>query len=193
MAAVSVYNTSWRNNLWLAWFYAQLPIILLIDLLEFIYPSNLYLPEGSTLHIFYKVKQWYIQTYNDPVVQWSTETASGHDSWMGLFLHFELLFLLPTTLWGLYRLGVQQKGTRGTDELLFFVYALEMAFTTAVCIHDTWYWDSSVYSESLKATLRWQFYAPFVIFPLIGAYDMGSRIVERLNFADEAAEGKKTR
>ncbi|KAK3996213.1 transmembrane protein 6/97 [Cladorrhinum sp. PSN332] len=188
----AVYNNSWRNNIWLGWFYVQLPIILLVDLLEFIYPATLYRPEGSTLHFFWKVKQWYIQTYNDPVVQWSPETASGHDSWMGLFLHFELLFLLPTTMWGLYRLGVQQKGTRGTDELLFFVYALEMAFTTLVCIHDTWYWDSNLYTESMKATLRWQFYAPFVVVPLIGAYDMGSRLVARLDAADEAAEGKKT-
>lgn len=132
-----------------------------VDLLEFIYPESMYKPEGSPLHFAWKLHEFYISTYNDPIVQWSPQTAAQHDNWMGLFLHIEFLFLLPVVLWGLYRLGVQQKGTRGTDELLFFVYALEMAFTTLVCLHDTWYWDPTVYSDELKWTFRSQLYGPW--------------------------------
>ncbi|KAK4458331.1 transmembrane protein 6/97 [Cladorrhinum samala] len=186
-----VYNTTWRNKLWMGWFYLQLPLILLVDLLEFIYPETMYKPEGSPLHFAWKLHEFYISTYNDPIVQWSPQTAAQHDNWMGLFLHVEFLFLLPVVLWGLYRLGVQQNGTRGTDELLFFVYALEMAFTTLVCLHDTWYWDPTVYSDDLKWVFRSQLYGPWFFIPLLGAVDMGSRLVGRLNAAEEAAVVKK--
>jgi hypothetical protein len=123
-----------------------------------------YEPAGAPLHGVYALKQWYIATYNDPIVQWSAETASGHDSWMGLFLHVEFLFLLPTALYGVYRFAVQRRGTSGADELLFLVYAVEVAFTTLVCIHDTYYLDSAVYSEEQLRTLRVQLYGPWCLF-----------------------------
>ena len=132
-------------------------------MLEFLWPKWVYEPVGALLHPIILVKEWYIQTYNDPIVQWSVETAAGHDSWMGLFLRVEFVFLLPTVLYGVYRLGVQRRGTSGGDELLFMVYALEVAFTTLVCIYDTFYWDSAVYSDELKSTMRIQFYGPWFL------------------------------
>jgi hypothetical protein len=133
------------------------------DLLEFLWPAWAYEPAGSPLHAAFEMKQWYIQKYNDPVVQWTPETAAGHDSWMGLFLYLEFAFLLPTVLYGLYRLGVQRRGTSGCDELLFLVYALETSFTTLVCIYDTLYWDSAALSAELKRELQTQLYGPWLV------------------------------
>lgn len=183
----------------------------MIDLLEFLYPKWVYEPAGAPLHPVYAVKQWYIQTYNDPIVQWSPETAAGHDSWMGLFLFLELAFVLPTALYGVYRLGLQRRGTSGADELLFFVYALELAFTTLVCIHDGFYWDNAVYPADLKRTLLVQFFGPWLLFrkcpswcrascrpvshrsqATLGAIDMASRILSRIRTADALLEGKKS-
>ncbi len=134
-----------------------------MDLLEFLWPAWAYEPVGAPLHAAYSLKQWYIQKYNDPIVQWSPESAAGHDSWMGLFLYFEAFFLLPTVLYGVYRLALQRRGTSATDELLFLVYALEVAFTTLVCIYDTLYWDSAVYSAELKREMQLQLYGPWFL------------------------------
>ncbi|KAL2132980.1 hypothetical protein VTI74DRAFT_3050 [Chaetomium olivicolor] len=188
---MATYNNTWRNKVWMGWFLIQVPVILLIDLLEYLYPAWVYEPKGAPLHAVFAVKQWYIQTYNDPIVQWSAETASGHDSWMGLFLHLEFLFLLPTVLYGVYRLVVQRRGTSGGDELLFLVYALEVAFTTLVCIYDTYYLDSVVYPEELKQTLRIQFYGPWLVVPTLGAVDMAGRILARIRAADAAVGARK--
>jgi hypothetical protein len=122
----------------------------------------MYEPAGAPLHFFHTVKTGFIETYNDPIVQWTPESASGHDSWMGLFLWLELLYLLPMALYGVYRLGVQRRGTSGADELLFLVYFAELAFTTLVCLFDSFYWDNSVYTSELKWSIR-QLYAPWII------------------------------
>ncbi|KAK4235737.1 hypothetical protein C8A03DRAFT_36401 [Achaetomium macrosporum] len=189
---MATYNNTWRNKIWMGWFLMQPPLILLIDLLEYLYPAWVYEPAGAPLHAVYSLKQWYIQMYNDPIVQWSPETAAGHDSWMGLFLHIEFLFLLPTALYGVYRFAVQRRGTSGADELLFLVYALEVAFTTLVCIYDTYYLDSAVYSEQLKRTLRIQFYGPWCLIPTIMAIDMATRILGRIKAADAVLEARKS-
>lgn len=123
----------------------------------------MYEPAGAPLHLIYAAKEWYIKTYNDPIVQWSAETAAGHDNWMGLFMHVEVVFTLPVVLYAVYRFGIHHKGTSGADELLFLVYALEVAFTTLVCIHDVFYWDSAVYSAELKKTFLVQFYGPWFV------------------------------
>lgn len=153
----------------------------------------MYEPTGAPLHGAYALLQWYVQMYDDPIVQWSAKTASGHDSWMGLFLHLEFYFLLPTVLYGFYRLALQRRGTSGADELLFLVYALEVAFTTLVCIHDTYYLDSAVYSEELKRTLRFQFYAPwFLIRELPAARSLLARIDHRSDLLPKRLSGLST-
>ncbi|KAL2022640.1 hypothetical protein VTK56DRAFT_4984 [Thermocarpiscus australiensis] len=189
---MATYNNTWKNTAWLVWLLQQLPIILFIDLLEFLYPRWLYEPAGSLLHPAYSLKQYYIRTYNDPIVQWSAETASGHDSWMGLFLRVELVFLLPTVLYGIYRLGVQRRGTSGADELLFLVFALELAFTTLVCIYDMFYWDDTVYSAELKRKFLYQFYGPYCVIPSLGAIDMAARILGRIRAADAVLASRKS-
>ncbi|KAK4184250.1 transmembrane protein 6/97 [Podospora australis] len=188
---MTVYNDTWRNSVWLSWFYIQFPITVLIDLLETIYPSSLYLPESSPLHAVWQVKQWYIQTYNDPILKWTAATGPQHSSWIGLFMHLEFFFLVPVMMYAMYRMGIQQRGTSGADELLYFVYALEVAFTTGVIFYDSFFWDPAVYSDNLKWTLRVQFYAPFLFVPILGAIDMGSRILQRIRNADRIVEAAK--
>ncbi|KAK4096051.1 hypothetical protein N658DRAFT_511539 [Parathielavia hyrcaniae] len=189
---MATYTNSWKNKALLGWFMLQLPIILFMDLLDYIWPAWVYQPEGAPLHAAYSVKEWYIGKYGDPIVQWTAEAASGHDSWMGLFMHLEFLFLLPTVLYGLYRLGVQRRGTSGADELLFFVYALEMALTTLMCIYDVSYWDAAAYSAKLKRELQVQIYGPWCVIPALIAIDMATRILGRIAAADAAAGARKS-
>ncbi|KAK4158225.1 hypothetical protein C8A00DRAFT_39420 [Chaetomidium leptoderma] len=189
---MATYNTTWKNKVWIGWFLMQVPVALFIDLLEYLWPAWAYEPAGAPLHFFHALKQWYIATYNDPVVQWSPETASGHDSWMGLFLYFELFFLLPTVLYGIYRLVLQRRGTSGADELLFLVYALEVAFTTFVCIYNTSYLDDALYPAELKRELQVQLYGPWFVIPTIGAIDMATRILGRIRAADAVLEARKS-
>jgi len=167
----------------------------------------MYEPAGSPLHAAFRSKQWYIASFNDPIVQWTPETSAGHDSWMGLFLFLEAAFLLPAILYGLYCFGIRRKGTSGEDELLFFVYALEVWFTTVICAFDVWNLDSAVWSAEIKHTLVIQFYGPYLVLrksnvrsrsartltqeAALGAIDMGSRILYRIRTADTLLETKK--
>jgi hypothetical protein len=82
---------------------------------------------------------------------------------LGLFMFLELAFLLPTVLYGVYRLAVQRRGTSGGDELLFFVYALEVAFTTLVCIYNTFYLDDALFPVEVRREMQVQLYGPFLV------------------------------
>lgn len=178
------------NEVWLVWSVLQLPLILrelpfrircsvanlcgllvpdqadshlpVIDNLE-LYPERLWKPAGSPLHFAYGAKKDYIAEFNDPIPQWSAATASGHDSWMGLFCHLEVIFVLPIVLFTIFRLGIQRRGTSGAHELLMLVYAFEAAFTTLTCMNDVLYWESAVYPAALKQKLLTNMYAPFLV------------------------------
>ncbi|KAK0645426.1 transmembrane protein 6/97 [Cercophora newfieldiana] len=187
---MTTYNKSGVNYLWLAWSILQLPIMLFVDGLDF-YPDALYKPAGSPLHFFHGVKQDYIAELNDPIVQWTPETASGHDSWMGLFVYFELAFALPVMLFTIYRLGIKRTGTSGAHELLLMIYGFEAAFTTSVAMHDVLYWDNTVYTAAQKNKLLFQMYIPWLIVPSFICLNMASRILARIKVADAALAAKK--
>ncbi|KAK0627907.1 transmembrane protein 6/97 [Immersiella caudata] len=187
---MATYNKSGLNTVFLIWSILQLPIILLIDGLDF-YPKSLYQPTGSPLHFFHGLKQQYIAETNDPIVQWTPETASGHDSWMGLFVYFEMVLALPVMLFTVYRLGIQRKGTSGAHELALLVYGFEAAFTTAVAMHDVFYWDNDVYTAEQKNKILFQMYAPWVVIPSLIFLTMVSRILARIRVADAALAAKK--
>jgi hypothetical protein len=123
----------------------------------------LWKPSGSPLHFAYGAKQDYIAEFNDPIPQWSAATASGHDSWMGLFCHLEVIFALPIILFTIFRLGIQRRGTSGAHELVMLVYAFEAAFTTLTCMNDVLFWDSAIYPLALKQKLLTNMYAPFFV------------------------------
>lgn len=128
------------------------------------YPGFLVAEPGAPLHFLHRFRAWYIATYNDPLMQWAPEGAGdGGHSWIPLFFWLELLFLLPVTLYGIRELGVRRRGTRGQTELLFLVYALEVAFTTLVVINDVSYWDPAVYSDEQKNVFRFQLYGPYFV------------------------------
>jgi len=184
---MTTYTISWMNEVWLVWSVLQLPLILrellfhwswtvsapissaptdsnlpVVDNLE-LYPERLWKPSGSPLHFAYGAKQDYIAEFNDPIPQWSAATASGHDSWMGLFCHLEVIFALPIILFTIFRLGIQRRGTSGAHELVMLVYAFEASFTTLTCMNDVLYWDSTVYPAALKQKLLTNMYAPFFV------------------------------
>ncbi|KAL2158702.1 hypothetical protein VTH06DRAFT_4184 [Thermothelomyces fergusii] len=190
---MATYTKTWRNKVWLGWFVLQLPIILFMDLLDYLWPAWLYKPAGSPLHAAYALREWYVAQYNDPIVQWTAEAAGAHDSWMGLFLHLEAVFLLPTVVYGLYRLGASRRGgTSGADELLLLVYALEVAFTTLVCIHHLSFLDEAAYPPAVKREMQLQLYGPWFVVPALGAIDMASRILGRIKAADALLAAQKS-
>jgi len=133
-----------------------------IDGLDLMWPKWTYEPAGSPLHIFYTAKTEYLAEHRDPIPQWSPATASGHDSWMGLFLYLEWAVALPILLFTVYRLGVQRKGTSGAHELALLALSVEVALTTLVCIHDVYYWDAS-YTAEAKLKLVTTMYSPWLI------------------------------
>ncbi len=181
---MTTYTKSWTNYVWLVWSAIHLPIILrtfpppppipitpptqltpqsaVIDGLDFL-PTSLYLPPTSPLHFAHQAKADYNAQWNDPITQWSPATASGHDSWMGLFLTIEFVALLPVLLFTVYRLGIQRRGTSGAHELLLVLYGFEVAFTTLVCINDVFYWDEKTHPTEKKRQLVLQYYLPFFI------------------------------
>ncbi|KAL8287919.1 hypothetical protein RB597_000149 [Gaeumannomyces tritici] len=176
----------WVDKVWLAWFVLQLLVIFLVDALQF-YPPSLYEAEGSPLHALKRLHDHYVATYNDPIVQWELPGRP----WTRLFSLVEMAFQLPTAAYGVYLLG-GGGGTSHGDEMLFFVYALEVAFTTLVCVHDVAYWDDAVYSLQQKQVIWFQLYGPWLLIPSIMAVDMFFRLRTHL-VASAAGTERKTK
>lgn len=128
------------------------------------YPAWLYKETGSPLHFLQKISDYYIETYNDPLVQSATEP-----NWIQLFFLVELAFSLPTAIYAAFYLS-GTRGTTGPLELLWLVYAFETAFSTLICINEIFYFDPAVYSQDAKNVFMYHLYGPwFVIrefFPL---------------------------
>lgn len=194
-------SKNWRDSVWLVWFCIQVPIILCVDSVDK-YPAWLCAEPGSPLHALHRFRQWYIDTHNDPLVQWSPSThpllSSGGGSWVPLFFWIELVFTLPTVLYAVARLGRIRAGTAATAsttgslELLLLVYALETALTTAVCIHNVSYWDPAVYSDAQKNVFRFQLMGPWLAMPCLLFVDMYSRLLARFQTDAGLATAKKT-
>lgn len=84
--------------------------------------------------------------------------------WTRLFGLIEIGFQLPTAAYGVYLLLSSSTRSVGYgDEMLFFLYALETAFTTLVCVHDVAYWDDAVYSPQQKRVFWFQLYGPWLL------------------------------
>jgi len=189
---MATYTRSSLNYLWLAWFALNIPIVLLIDALDF-YPSWLYQPADSPLHAIHLFRNDYLDTYNDKVLTWRPETSGGHDSWIQLFLYLEFAFLLPTVIYGVLRLGAQRKGTSGRDELLFLVYAFHTVLTTSVVIYDICFRPDAFGNAATKRQFLFQVIGPWIAIPSLMFFDMASRILGRIRVADAALASKKTR
>lgn len=129
--------------------------ILVVDGVPYIYPAWLYQPKGSPLHFLQMIRDYDINTYNDPLFQ---EHLAPN------FMHFlfviEIGFQLPTVLFSLYRF---RKGTTtGSLELLLLVYAFETAFTTALCMNSVFFIDELVFTPEQRTVFLWQLMGPWV-------------------------------
>ncbi|KAK2067054.1 hypothetical protein P8C59_000822 [Phyllachora maydis] len=195
VVAMTARQKLWTDRIWMVWFCIQPFIILLADAVS-LYPARLTGP-GAPLHVLQRLQDWYVATYQDPIVAWrpATSAANGcHDSWIGAALHVELLFSLPVALLGVYRFAVApRRGTSGPEELLLLVYAFETAFTTGLCMYDVFFWDPAVYSTAMKKTFLYQFYAPWLVLPSLLFVDMARRMLTRFRFADAVMTDKKIR
>ncbi|KAK3391161.1 transmembrane protein 6/97 [Podospora didyma] len=188
---MTTYNTSALNYTWLVWLLIQVPIILLIDGLHFLFPSWVYELAGSPLHFAHRTKQDYITSTNDAIAQWSPEGINGENAWIGFFLYAEIFTTLPVVLYAIWHLGVRRRGTSGATELVLLVYGYHVALSTAMCIYSVLFWDPAVYSREAKRTLILQYYAPWLAVPTLIFFDMASRLFKRFRAADAALATKK--
>ncbi|KAI7775646.1 hypothetical protein LA080_006484 [Diaporthe eres] len=166
-----------RDKAWLGWFIMQLIVIFLIDAVQF-YPPELYKAPGSPLYFLQQMKDFYISTYNDPLVQSATAP-----NWMHLVSVVEIGFQLPVALYATWRLS-GSRGTSGPFELLLLVYAFETAFSTLLCINDVFYWDPTVYSREQKNVFLFQLYGAWLVIPTVMFVDMYGRLYSRLSATD---------
>ncbi|KAG6366728.1 hypothetical protein INS49_000908 [Diaporthe citri] len=166
-----------RDKAWLGWFIMQLIVIFLIDAVQF-YPPELYKAPGSPLYFLQQMKDFYISTYNDPLVQSATAP-----NWMHLVSVVEIGFQLPVALYAVWRLS-GSRGTSGPFELLLLAYAFETAFSTLLCINDVFYWDPAVYSWEQKKVFLFQLYGSWLVIPTVMFVDMYWRLYSRLSATD---------
>lgn len=173
---------NWRDKAWFGWFIIQIVVIFrmshqslalashtcmsshrnansqgpVIDAVQF-YPPQLYKAPGSPLYFLQQIKDFYVATYNDPLVQPETEP-----NWMHLVSVVEISFQLPVALYAALRLS-GKRGTSGPFELLLLVYAFETAFSTLLCVNDVFYWDPAVYSWEQKNVFLFQLYGAWLV------------------------------
>ncbi|KAK2613969.1 hypothetical protein N8I77_000835 [Diaporthe amygdali] len=166
-----------RDKVWLTWFIIQIVIIFLIDAVQF-YPPQLYKTPESPLYFLQQIKDFYVATYNDPLVQPETEP-----NWMHMVSVVEIGFQLPVALYAAWKLS-GRKGTSGPFELLLLVYAFETAFSTLLCINDVFYWDPAVYSQEQKNVFLFQLYGAWLVIPAVMFVDMYWRLYSRLSVTD---------
>ncbi|KAJ0115475.1 integral membrane protein [Diaporthe amygdali] len=166
-----------RDKVWLTWFIIQIVIIFLIDAVQF-YPPQLYKTPESPLYFLQQIKDFYVATYNDPLVQPETEP-----NWMHMVSVVEIGFQLPVALYAAWKLS-GKKGTSGPFELLLLVYAFETAFSTLLCINDVFYWDPAVYSREQKNVFLFQLYGAWLVIPAVMFVDMYWRLYSRLSVTD---------
>ena len=152
-----------RDRLWTFWFATHLAVILLVDCVP-LYPSHLYIPASAPLHFLHHLRQFYLTTFNDPIMRWTPEV--GHDYWIHLFFNVEIIFYIPTCLYAIYQHSIRvdrQDGFRGYEEMWYMMYAFVVGFTTLVCLHDVLYWDPDVYSAADKRMFVFGLYGPYCV------------------------------
>lgn len=127
------------------------------------YPAELHEPPSSPLHILDRVRSFYVETYNDPLLQWTP--SKGHDNWIPFFYHVEMTFLLPVCFYAVYQHAFlnRKTGFTASEELLYLMYSFITGFTTLVCVHDVFYWDPAVYSAQDKNMFLYALYGPWVL------------------------------
>ncbi|KAL5600891.1 hypothetical protein BROUX41_005730 [Berkeleyomyces rouxiae] len=147
--------------------------MILVDLVPF-YPSRLWAMPNAPLSFLNSIRQFYIDTYNDPYF------TSTHPSWFDLFTYIELFYQFPAAAYLLFQF-LTEKNISGTTELHALVFSLGFALTTLTCVWDVQYWDPAVYSAPKKLEFMGLIYGPFFLIPGIMAVDMFLRLQNRLS------------
>ncbi|CAN8101942.1 unnamed protein product [Discula destructiva] len=170
-----------RDQLWLVWCVLQVLVILFIDGVPYLYPEWMYRPKGSPLHFLQMIRDYDVNTYNDPLFQ---EHLAPD------FMHFlfvlEIGFQLPTVLYSLYRF--QQGTTSGPFELLLLVYAFETAFSTVLCMDSVFFIDETLFTPAQRTVFLWQLMGPWVAVPSLMFVDMYCRLYRRVSVREATKE-----
>lgn len=118
-----------------------------------LYPTSLWVPPDSPLHVLSDLRTYYIETYND---QFFRPPPASIPSFFPLFAFLELVFHLPVSLWAVraFLRGVSTgRRLSGSAELLLLIYGLETALTTFTCMYEAALWDPAVVSFEQKTVL----------------------------------------
>ncbi|KAI0165590.1 transmembrane protein 6/97 [Xylariaceae sp. FL1272] len=174
------------DTVYLAYFLIHIPILFCVDLVP-LYPQTLWLPKEAPLHFLAQLREYYIENYND---QFFLPPPAEIPSFFPLYAFLELVFHLPVSLWAVRTLWSRgPKGLSGSAEILFLVYGVETALTTATCMYDAALWDPAVVTVSQKITIVAGLYGSYFALAMLLTVDMYARLLKRVNAADAA---KKT-
>ena len=124
-----------------------------------LYPSIYWKKEGGVLRILYHIRQYYIDTFNDPYFQMEHDQVPP---WYTLFLYLEVIYQIPMNIWIRTACG-EKEGTYPLFEVFAVAYGMQVALTTIVCIWDVAYWDPAIYSVQDKNIFVFGLYGPFVL------------------------------
>ncbi|KAI1326113.1 transmembrane protein 6/97 [Xylariaceae sp. FL0255] len=166
------------DKVYLVYFLIHIPVLFCVDLVP-LYPQSLWVPASSPLHFLWDLRQFYIKNYND---QFFLPPPAPIPSFFPLYAFLELVFHLPVSLWAV---GVLSKGkVKGSAEILFLVYGLETALTTATCMYDAVLWDPAVVTFDQKLVLVGGLYGGYFAVAMLLTIDMYGRLLNRVNHTD---------
>ncbi|KAI8628318.1 transmembrane protein 6/97 [Xylariaceae sp. FL1651] len=169
------------NRVYLVYFLIHIPVLFCVDLVP-LYPHALWVPADAPLHFLHELREYYIASYNDQFFQ---PPPAKVPSFFPLYAFLELVFHLPVSLWAVRALWTRG-GSRlsGSAELLFLVYGLETALTTATCMYDAVLWDPAVVTAAQKTVLVGGLYGGYFALAVLLTVDMYARLLERVNATD---------
>ncbi|KAI1820001.1 transmembrane protein 6/97 [Xylaria intraflava] len=174
------------DRVYLVYFLIHIPILFLVDLVP-LYPSHLWQPEESPLHILSTLRDYYLENYND---QFFRPPPAQIPTFFPLYAYLELLFHLPVSLWAVrvFLRGPRRSSSRarlsGSAELLLLVYGIETALTTLTCMYDAAHWDPAVVTLEQKKVLIGGLYGGYFALAVLLTVDMYGRVLNRLRVAD---------
>ncbi|KAI2465035.1 transmembrane protein 6/97 [Annulohypoxylon bovei var. microspora] len=178
----------WLDKVYLTYFLIHLPVLFCVDLVP-LYPTSLWVPPSSPLHLLYELRVYYIETYND---QFFAPPPAAVPSFFPLFAFLELVFHLPVSLWAVRALlgggrnagTARRSGLSGRAELLLLVYGIETALTTATCMYEAFLWDPAVVTAQQKVVLLGGLYGGYLAVAVLLTVDTYVRLLNRLGAVD---------
>ncbi|KAK8042389.1 hypothetical protein PG994_012872 [Apiospora phragmitis] len=115
----------------------------------------------------------------------SSSAPRGSPRFFPLFCFLELVFHLPVSVWAVNVLSANKTRLRGRDELLFFLYGVETALTTATCMWEAYGWSEELVTGAEKVTLIGGLYGSYFAVALLLSVDMWVRLTKKLEAGDK--------